>query len=164
MKIEVLHGRWAYEDEVYEGGEQMIAKPSKALLEGIAAAAACPDPPVRVVSASKDEKAVLGAAVQSQKDGEKALAEAMESGEWHVGNAQAMLDRIDATLELHDHSLKDGSLDGRLTDEELGYALFARDQTVDILDRIEDGASYEDAAAAWHSERKAADVRAAEEG
>lgn len=91
MKLEVLTAQWAHDGGVLAGGVHDVERPSKKLLR---AAAAAEHAGVVKVTASKDERAVMNSAVQSQSDGEKALAAAMESGGWHEGQRiQYELDR-----------------------------------------------------------------------
>lgn len=91
MKIEVLTTQWTHDGGVLAGGVHEVEKPTKKLLR---AAAAAEHAGVVKVTASKDERAEMNSAVQSQSDGEKALEAAMDSGDWHEGNrAQHELDR-----------------------------------------------------------------------
>lgn len=90
MKIEVLVTQWSAEGETFGGGAHEIAKPTKKLL-GLAAAAEAAGS--ITVSASKDERVTMTAAVESQSESEKAYAEAQRNGSWHEGNYdQFMLD------------------------------------------------------------------------
>lgn len=83
MKIEVVYSLWAADGakQPFQGGVQgpdersELASPSAKLLRSIAGAEAAGV--VRVVEATKDERAKLDRAVQSQKDGERAQAKAM---------------------------------------------------------------------------------------
>lgn len=148
MKIEVLHSRWGYEDDVYEGGAREIEKPSKALLAGIAAAAAAPDPPLRVVSASKDERAAMEGAVQSQEDGESAYAKAQASGEWQLGNLEDYRARARRALLAHDRSIADGTLDERLSERDVGILEAGLAEADKVQARIDEhGEDYETAVA-----------------
>lgn len=95
MKLEVLVTQWSAEGEVYAGGVHEIAKPSKALLGLVAAAEAVGS---IKVTASKDERRVMGASVESQSDSEAAYAKAQRDGRWHEGNYDAFMLDVEAGL------------------------------------------------------------------
>lgn len=93
MKIEVVYSRWTADGGIdLAGGKHEIEKPSATVLRMIAGAEA--GGAVRVLSATKDERKALDRHVQSQEDGEAALAAAMgepdeggqASGPWQHGN------------------------------------------------------------------------------
>lgn len=105
MKIEVLDSLWGADDETFVNGIHEIPKPSKAFLRLVAGAEAAGA--IAVLDATAAELAALGHHVQSQDDGEAALAAAMGewtdgrwSGDWHDANvAQFELDVRDGTRE-----------------------------------------------------------------
>lgn len=90
MQIEVLVTQWSAEGKTFGGGVHEIEKPAKKLL-GLAAAAEAAGS-IRV-TASKDERAAMSAAVEAQGESEKKYAEAQRDGRWHEGNhTQFVLD------------------------------------------------------------------------
>lgn len=95
MKIEVLVTQWSAEGEVFPGGVHEIAKPTKALLR---LAAAAEDVGSVKVTASKDERRVMSASLESQSDSEAAYAEAQRDGRWHEGNYDAFMADVEAGL------------------------------------------------------------------
>jgi len=135
MVIEVLHFSWAHDGGVLEGGKHEIDKPSAKFLGQVAAAAACSDPPVRVVKASQEERGKIDKAVQSQAEGEKAYAKAQKDGDWHEGNLRAHIAATEARL-------KDAE---DLHDDDKGRLLAALASSEDILEHVEAGKSYDEA-------------------
>jgi hypothetical protein len=96
VAFEVVHSQWAAEDEVFAGGTHTVEDPSAAFLSLLAAAASSGS-----VLLPPEHAAIVDEHVQSQADGEAALAAAMGewispgrwSGEWHEANlAQFALD------------------------------------------------------------------------
>lgn len=79
--------QWAHEDTVVTG-RVTIDKPSAKLLKAVAAAEAAG---VLKVKASKDERARMAGAVESDADSLKAQQKAMADGSWHRGNHEAFL-------------------------------------------------------------------------
>jgi hypothetical protein len=112
VKLEVLQAKVGLDGEEFAGGVHEIAKPTKKLLR----AAAMQEKVGAVkVTASKEERGTMVAAVESQADSEKAYAKAQEDGRWQIANyRQAIADRRDrlAAADLAD----DASAD--LTDDE----------------------------------------------
>ena len=165
MEITVLHFSWAYEDESFAGGPHTINgeececgakhKPTKALVEGIAAAADCPDPPVEILVAPNKLLPWIKGAVQSQEDGEAAYAKAQADGSWQVGNVISSLERQQARIEQHEESIKQDSLEGRLSDDDYARAQFALKQTQQVAAMMDDGLSFDEAAEKWHDDLRA---------
>jgi hypothetical protein len=89
VKINVLVSQWAADDQVFEGGEQEIDKPSAALLRLLAAGEAAGV--LEVLDAAGTERTKMDAAVESQEDSEKALEKAQISGEWFGANYDQFL-------------------------------------------------------------------------
>jgi hypothetical protein len=151
LTIEVLHTRWSCDHGEFDGGVHEIAKPKAGLVEQVAAAAALSDPPLRVVSAGKAERARMKGAVQSQAEGERAYAEAQRTGKWHVGNVEDRIARGKATLAAAD----DPDNDFELSEER--YALEERivAQSERIREHMKRGRAYYDAVAATLADEQA---------
>jgi hypothetical protein len=97
MKIEVLNTQWAHDGGVLQGGVHEIEDPSQQLLEQAALAESVGS---IKVTASKDERATMKAALEPDSESLKKLAQAQKESTWHEGNLgdyiavkQAVLDR-----------------------------------------------------------------------
>jgi len=104
MKIEVLVSQWSAEGQTFAGGVHEIEKPTKKLLGLVGAA---PDTTLTVLSASKDERAALKAAVESQAKSEKRYAQAQRDGSWHAGNYDQYLLDVENGSREPDPSMPD---------------------------------------------------------
>lgn len=88
MKVRVIYSVWGADgfDEPLHGGEHdldvgaMTEEQHRSLAGGEAGGA------LEIVDPTRAERKLLDAHVQSQEDGEKAYAAAVESGEWQEGN------------------------------------------------------------------------------
>jgi hypothetical protein len=93
MRLEVLQAKVGLDGDEFAGGLHEIAKPSKRLLR---AAAVQEKLGAVKVTASKDERAVMNAAVEADTESEKKRRAAMKSGDWYEANHRQFLHDIDA--------------------------------------------------------------------
>jgi hypothetical protein len=141
MKIEVLYNVWVHDDDVFVGGLHEIEKPSKKLLAAIAAAE---DAGVLKIEASKDERKAMAKHVQSQEAGEAANAKVNQSDEWKSGNLQQFLVGAREQVRKHD----DEEDEYLLADGMREWLVSGIVEAEDVLEKMQDGASYEDAVVA----------------
>ena len=113
MKLEVLTAHWAADDNVFEGGVHEDVKLTRKLAPLVAGAEAAG---VIVVTASREERKLLGGHVESQADGEKAYERAQKTGRWHHGNLSQFVAGAQDRLA-YDDTLEAGA-DDKLTDDE----------------------------------------------
>jgi hypothetical protein len=86
VKVRVIYSLWGADgfDEPLSGGEHDLGDLTEEQARSVAGAEA--GGVLEVLDATKAERALLAPHVQSQEDGEAALAAATESGEWQEGN------------------------------------------------------------------------------
>jgi hypothetical protein len=95
VKLEVLVTQWTAEGETFGGGVHEIGKPTQKFLR---LAAAAEDAGSIKVTASKEERTVMTAAVESQSDSEAAYAKAQRDGSWHGGNYDQFMLEVEQGL------------------------------------------------------------------
>jgi hypothetical protein len=92
VKLEVLQAKVGLDGEEFAGGVHEIAKPTKKLLR----AAAMQEKVGAVkVTASKEEREVMRAAVEPDSESERKRLAAMESGEWYEANIRQFLHDVE---------------------------------------------------------------------
>src|SRR5215831_10987686 len=138
MKIEVLVRQWAYDDEVLESGVHEIDDPSPDLIRHAANAESAGS--IRV-EASAAERKQMKDSIETDSASTKILEAAQKDGSWQVGNLGDYIAVRSALLAQHNDPDDELELtDDQVLNIELGIA-----QSQAILDKVDAGASYEDA-------------------
>lgn len=96
MKIEVVYSSWSAEDERYDGGVHDDVKVTKGNAPTFAAAEAAGV--IVIVEASRAERQLLKAHVQSQEDGEAAYEQMQKEGRWQHGNLTQFVQDREASV------------------------------------------------------------------